>query len=82
MQMSGSGYNKEENEPHHVRNRSYTYIGISKKSHSKAESILNWLKKSTKYKNLQHLWSKKISNDQELIQSDPTSCPQNQKGNN
>ena len=26
--------------------------------------------------------SKKISNDQELIQSDPTSCSQNQKGNN
>ena len=26
--------------------------------------------------------SKKISNDQELIQSDPSSCPQNQKGNN
>ena len=26
--------------------------------------------------------SKMISNDQELIQSDPTSCPQNQKGNN
>ena len=26
--------------------------------------------------------SKKISNDQELIQSDPTSCPRNQKGNN
>ena len=26
--------------------------------------------------------SKKISNDQELIQSVPTSCPQNQKGNN
>ena len=26
--------------------------------------------------------SKKISNDQELTQSDPTSCPQNQKGNN
>ena len=26
--------------------------------------------------------SKKISNDQELIQSDPMSCPQNQKGNN
>ena len=25
---------------------------------------------------------KKISNDQELIQSDPTSYPQNQKGNN
>ena len=26
--------------------------------------------------------SKKISNDQELIQSDPISCPKNQKGNN
>ena len=26
--------------------------------------------------------SKRISSDQELIQSDPTSCPQNQKGNN
>ena len=26
--------------------------------------------------------SKKISNDQELIQSDPTSYPQNQNGNN
>ena len=26
--------------------------------------------------------SKKISNDQELIQSDPTAYPQNQKGNN
>ena len=26
--------------------------------------------------------SKKISNDQELTQPDPTSCPINQKGNN
>ena len=26
--------------------------------------------------------SEKISNDQELIQLDPTSCPQNQTGNN
>ena len=26
--------------------------------------------------------SKKVSNDQEPIQSDPRSCPQNQKGNN
>ena len=31
---------------------------------------------------LKGLKSKKISNDQELIQSDPISCPQNQKGNN
>ena len=29
-----------------------------------------------------HKESKKTRNDQELIQSDPTSCPQNQKGNN
>ena len=28
------------------------------------------------------LKSKRISNDQELIQSDPISCPQNQKENN
>ena len=31
---------------------------------------------------MKNLQIKKISNDQELIQSDPTSCPQNQKGNN
>ena len=31
---------------------------------------------------LPRMKSKKISNDQELIQSDPTSCLQNQKGNN
>ena len=29
-----------------------------------------------------HNQSKKISNDQELIQPDPTSCSKNQKGNN
>ena len=29
-----------------------------------------------------HRQSKKTSNDKELIQSNPTSCPQNQKGNN
>ena len=31
---------------------------------------------------MERLLSKMISNDQELIQSDPTSCPQNLKGNN
>ena len=30
----------------------------------------------------EYMPSKKIGNDQELIQSDPTSSPQNQKGNN
>ena len=34
------------------------------------------------YSTMPDVISKKISNDQELIQSDPTSCPQNQKGNN
>ena len=33
-------------------------------------------------KAFEEMKSKKISNDQELIQSDPTSCPQNGKGNN
>ena len=33
-------------------------------------------------KPLSQLRGKKKCNDQELIQSDPTSCPQNQKGNN
>ena len=32
--------------------------------------------------NFETIESKKISNDQELIQSDPISCPQNQKENN
>ena len=31
---------------------------------------------------ISYIRSKKISNDQELIQSDPISCPQNHKGNN
>ena len=38
------------------------------------KAILNKLNRKTNR-------SKKISNDQELIQSDPISCPQNQKGN-
>ena len=33
-------------------------------------------------KDVMNMLSKKISNDQELIQSDPTPRPQNQKGNN
>ena len=41
---------------------------------------LNSFKASPEEKSMME--SKKISNDQELIQSDPTSCPQNPKGNN
>ena len=36
----------------------------------------------TFFKTLDDMKIKKISNNQELIQSDPTSCPQNQKGTN
>ena len=36
---------------------------------------------ATRFKNI-YIKSKMISNDQELIQSDPTFCPQNHKGNN
>ena len=47
---------------------------------------INWLSHERFLRNpcwLSHrMLSKKISNDQELIQSDPTSCPINQKGNN
>ena len=32
--------------------------------------------------NIVHIESKKISNDQELIQSDPISCPETQKRHN
>ena len=32
--------------------------------------------------NIANVQGKMISNDQELMQSDPTSCPQNQRGNN
>ena len=46
-------------------------------------NVPQWFRRS---KNLsscnEKIQSKTISNDQELIQSDPTSCPQNQKGNN
>ena len=45
---------------------------------------LQWRVMTLIYVDPIQIWmkSKKISNDQELIQSDPTSCPQNQKGNN
>ena len=36
--------------------------------------------KTKKHFRILHIKSKKISNDQELIQLDPISCPQNQKG--
>ena len=56
---------------------------------SNANRTLGFLKRNIRVKHpgvreavYQTLLSKKISNDQELIQSDPTSCPQNQKGNN
>ena len=53
-----------------------------RRKHSLSKSILRLILKWTiKYKLMQEkMESKKVSNDQELIQSDPISCPQNQKG--
>ena len=45
------------------------------------KSLISTLALLTRYMQVNYQ-SKKISNDQELIQSDPTSCPKNQKGNN
>ena len=53
--------------------------------HKSFVTVRNHLRKAKKLniKSVsQYIISKKISNVQELIQSDPTSCPQNQKGNN
>ena len=41
-----------------------------------------FMKNSSNRNYCEKFQSKKISNDQELIQSDPISRPQNQKGNN
>ena len=52
-------------------------------SHCKSMGIFQTLKDSSRrsqWSDLAKIQSKKISNDQELIQSDPISCPQNQKG--
>ena len=46
------------------------------------DSAQPFLKLSTINPSHAAIKSKKISNDQELIQSDPISCRQNQKGNN
>ena len=48
---------------------------------SKLHGLINVMKSGIEaLNNIQQ--SKTISNDQELIQSDPTFCPQNQNGNN
>ena len=52
----------------------------------KFENTLNNIKKDVAFCRhadlVRETENKKINNDQELVQSDPTSCPQNQKGNN
>ena len=60
----------------HTKKKPYvsSYVNDGMSIHTKKKSILIKKRMCT--------ISKKISNDQELIQSDPTSCPQNQKGNN
>ena len=66
-----------------ARNPDYSSISMQLESSSYVRSIrspLSFFHKSNV--NLRCKESKKISNDQELIQSDPISCSQNQKGNN
>ena len=50
----------------------------------KEENIINIPKRTSLARQTLYslMKSKKISYDQVLIQSDPISCPQNQKGNN
>ena len=56
-------------------NKIYHRISFNPKFNISNNTLLNLT-------SLLDLKGKKISNDQELIQSDPISCPQNQKGNN
>ena len=58
--------------PHHRLAVKFRHYGIRDKN-------LTWIKSFLADRNQQ---SKKKNNDQELIQSDSISCPQNQKGNN
>ena len=62
------------------------YVCLSKKKPYRAYVVMLLYstvnKSSMSMSSRRTLESKKISNDQELMQSDPTSCPQNQKGNN
>ena len=55
---------------------------IKVKPHKKTKNKKN--KKKTKKKNAQYIFfqGKKVSNEQELKQSDPISCTQNHKGKN
>ena len=65
--------NKDTDQPAHLRSLISIFFVRC------LDSIMNILSPATI---LLKKESEKISNDQELIQSDPTSCPQNQKGNN
>ena len=67
-----------------VKKRKLRWYGHISRSSGMAKTILQGTVKGARRRGRQKKrWeSRKISNDQELIQSDPTSCPQNQKGNN
>ena len=85
----GTGITASETEQAEEFNGQFTDV-FSKSDYSKVsflsrsahfmDDIVVWNEGVTKL--LKDLKSKKISNDQELIQSDPISCPQNQKENN
>ena len=59
-----------------------SFLGLQIKTHTNISTIFFQINTMMFLFELKQSQSKMISNDQELIQSDPTSCPQNQKGNN
>ena len=61
--------------------RQFLYDSVEKVLFKADFFCMTEMRRQTLAHNL-NIQCKKISNDQELIQSDPISCPQNQKGNN
>ena len=68
---------REQNQMFDYRAHSESEPSVSVDFLRVVQLLTTLLKKQKK-----NMLNKKISNDQELIQSDPTSCPQNQNGNN
>ena len=65
-----------------VRQHSFVEIGHRIISTAIISLALIQVVSNTTVEKMCTMESKKVSNDQELIQSDPISCPENQKGNN
>ena len=89
-----TGNKKTQCNKFELKQASKSYKSTMKKHYNKFKKFNVSRLRSLKTPNPKRYWqiingkkskftqSKKISNDQELIQLDPTSCPQNQTGNN